>query len=162
MDIPIRVSGQKMRIPANYKFIAPGSQKFVKFIFDLSSDWDDLTIFAQFCQNGKPYNQYLDENNSVDLPIEITTGKCTLMLYGTGSDNVIGTTNYLTLNITSDILVANADSTEISESLYQQLVNKVDYCMSLQGLDLSGITIIGVSDDDIATISDTTTYLGLS
>ena len=63
MKIPIKVSGQKMRLPSNYKFIAPKSQKFVNFVFDLSSDWDGLTIFAQFGQNGEGYNQYLDENN---------------------------------------------------------------------------------------------------
>lgn len=47
------------------------------------------------------------------------------MLYGSGEDDVIATSNYLTLNITPDILIANADSTEISESLYQQLVSEV-------------------------------------
>lgn len=38
MEIPVKVVSQKMRLPTNYKFLAPGSQKFVKFIFDLSSD----------------------------------------------------------------------------------------------------------------------------
>lgn len=125
MEIPVKVVSQKMRLPTNYKFLAPGSQKFVKFIFDLSSDWNKLTVFTQFGQNGKGYNQYLDENNSMYLPTEITAGKCTLMLYGSGEDDVIATSNYLTLNITPDILIANADSTEISESLYQQLVSEV-------------------------------------
>lgn len=126
MKIPIKVSGQKMRLPSNYKFIAPKSQKFVNFVFDLSSDWDGLTIFAQFGQNGEGYNQYLDENNSVSLPIEITAGECTLMLYGSGSDNVIATSNYLTLKITPDILIANANSTEISQPLYEQLIQKIN------------------------------------
>lgn len=42
MEIPVKVVSQKMRLPTNYKFLAPGSQKFVKFIFDLSSDWNNL------------------------------------------------------------------------------------------------------------------------
>lgn len=95
MEIPVKVVSQKMRLPTNYKFLAPGSQKFVKFIFDLSSDWNELTVFTQFGQNGKGYNQYLDENNSVYLPTEITAEKCTLMLYGSGEDDVIATSNYL-------------------------------------------------------------------
>lgn len=158
MKIPIKVSGQKMRLPSNYKFIAPKSQKFVNFVFDLSSDWDGLTIFAQFGQNGEGYNQYLDENNSVSLPIEITAGECTLMLYGSGSDNVIATSNYLTLKITPDILIANANSTEISQPLYEQLIQKinamvvtVDASLSNSGqaadAQATGNTIQSLSDD---------------
>ena len=158
MKIPIKVLGQKMRLPSNYKFIAPKSQKFVNFVFDLSSDWDGLTIFAQFGQNGEGYNQYLDENNSVSLPIEITAGECTLMLYGSGSDNVIATSNYLTLKITPDILIANANSTEISQPLYEQLIQKinamvvpVDASLSNSGqaadAQATGNTIQSLSDD---------------
>ena len=33
MKIPIKVSGQKMNLPSYYEFIAPRSQKFVKFVF---------------------------------------------------------------------------------------------------------------------------------
>ena len=162
MEIPIRVSAQKMRLPSNYKFIAPKSQKFVKFVFDLSEEWSGITAFAQFGQNGEAYNVYLDKDNCVYLPPEIQSGKCTLMLYGTGEDSVIATSSFLELNITKDIFVSDANSTEISKTLYQQLVDKVDYFISLQGLDLSGITIVGISDDDIATTNDTITYLNLN
>jgi hypothetical protein len=109
--------------------LVSGSQEFVRFEFIFNKNWDELTTFAQFTQNGVAYNQYLDENNSVYLPPEIQAGTCTLMLYGS-RDKVIATTNYLTLTITKDILVSDAQSTEITESLYSQLVSKIDTFMS--------------------------------
>ena len=48
-----------------------GTQEFIRFVFNLGSDWDDLLTFAQFAQDGHAYNQYLDEDNSVWLPAEI-------------------------------------------------------------------------------------------
>lgn len=139
MEIPIKVSAQKMRLPSNYKFIAPRSQKFVKFIFDLSDDWSGMTIFAQFGQNGEAYNIYLDKNNCVDLPPEIQSGKCTLMLYGTGEGSVIATSSFLELTITKDIFVSDANSTAITQSLYQQLVDKVN---SFAGMDEEAISAV--------------------
>ena len=129
MDINVQVRGQKLRIPTNLKGYAPGSQNFVKFIFDLSEDWDGLSVFAQFSQDGNGYNQYLDEDGAAYLPHEITTGQCILMLYGTGGsgDNtVIATTNYIVLTLDRDLFITDAESTDISESLYTQLVNKVN------------------------------------
>lgn len=70
------------------------------------------------------------EDNNCDkgafyLPSEIGIGTCTLMLYGS-NDKTIATTNYLSLTIDKNILVSDANSTEISESLYNQLVTKVN------------------------------------
>lgn len=48
MIIPVIVTGQRMKIHSIYKLIAPRSQQFVQFVFDLSSDWNGLTVFAQF------------------------------------------------------------------------------------------------------------------
>ena len=124
MDIFVNVANQKLRISTYDRNLVDGTQKFVRFIFDLSDDWDGLLTFAQFRQGENAYNQYLDENNCVYLPTEIKAGTCTLMLYGS-SNPIIGTTNYLTLTIDENILVANADSTEISVSLYDQLVSQV-------------------------------------
>lgn len=124
MEILVNVIGQKLKIATNLKCFISGSQQFVKFTFNMDDSWDNLTTFAQFRQNGVAYNQYLDANNSVYLPSEIVAGACTLILYGTGG-NVRATTNYLTLTIDENILVTNAQSTEITQSLYEQLVDSV-------------------------------------
>lgn len=125
MDILVNVANQKLRIATNLKNLISGTQEFVKFVFNLNGDWDNLMTFAQFTQNGKSYNQYLDDENSVYLPSEIGVGTCTLMLYGS-NDKTIATTNYLTLDIDDNILVKDANSTEISQSLYTQLVTKIN------------------------------------
>lgn len=132
MDIQVIVDGQRLKVYSRLKFFAPRSQEFVKFIFELSEDWDGLTVFAQFRQNNKAYNQFLNRNGEAYLPHELSAGKCTLMLYGSGSGNKIGTTNCLELNITENILLEDADSTGISKSLYDQLVEQVN---ALSGLD---------------------------
>ena len=125
MDILVNVANQKLKIATNLKSLVAGTQEFVRFVFNLNGDWDGLMTFAQFRQNGVAYNQYLDENNSAYLPSEIGVGTCTLMLYGS-NQNTIATTNYLTLTVDENILVSDAQSTEISQSLYQQLVTRVN------------------------------------
>ena len=125
MDILVNVANQKLKIATNLKSLVAGTQEFVRFVFNLTGDWDDLLTFAQFRQNGVAYNQYLDDEKSAYLPAEIGTGTCTLMLYGSNK-KTIATTNYLILSIDENILVSDANSTEISESLYTQLVTKVN------------------------------------
>lgn len=138
MKIQVIVDGQKMRIPSNLRGYISGSQEFVYFTFELSSDWDGLMTFAQFRQESKAYNVYLDENNGVYLPPEIGAGTCTVMLYGT-YNKVIATTNFLTLTVDESILVRDAESTEISESLYQQLVTKVNALSSWNGQSVADL-----------------------
>lgn len=126
MDIIVNVINQKLRIASNLKYIIAGTQEFIRFVFNFrSDDWDDLMTFAQFIQNGHAYNVYLDDENSVYLPHEITEGKVTLVLRGSG-DDTIAITDCVTLILGENILVADADSTEIAQSLYDQLVNKVN------------------------------------
>ena len=138
MKIQVIVDGQKMRIPSNLRGYISGSQEFVYFTFELSSDWDGLMTFAQFRQESKAYNVYLDENNGAYLPPEIGAGTCTVMLYGT-YNKVIATTNFLTLTVDESILVRDAESTEISESLYQQLVTKVNALSSWNGQSVTDL-----------------------
>lgn len=138
MSILVNVVNQKMYVSSTMEGIVAGSQNFVKFRFNLSDDWDGLMTFAQFMQGGVAYNQYLDDENSVFLPAEIGVGTCTLMLYGT-ADTVRGTTNYLTLKIDKNILVSDATSTEISQSLYDQLVAKVNALDSWNGQSVSDL-----------------------
>lgn len=120
MDILVNVVNQKLKVATNLKQYVDGTQKFIRFVFNLGNEWDGLKVFAQF-QQDKAYNVYLDEDNGAYLPPEIKEGTCTLMLYGSSGD-VIGTTNYLTLKIDPNMLVSDAESTEISESLYNQMV----------------------------------------
>ena len=71
MSILVNVVGQKMLVSSGMENVVAGSQKFVKFRFNLSEEWDGLLVFAQFTQHGKAYNQYLDEENVAYLPPEI-------------------------------------------------------------------------------------------
>ena len=130
MDVFVNVSNQKLKITTNLKSFVEGSQNFVRFVFNLTNDWDNLVTFAQFTQGGISYNQFLDDSNSVYLPTEIVKGTCTMVLYGS-SKNVIATTNYLTLFIDKNILVHDAESTEISQSLYNQLIDRVNAMASV-------------------------------
>lgn len=138
MSILVNVVNQKMYISSTMEGLVAGSQNFVKFRFNLSEEWDGLMTFAQFRQGGVAYNQYLDEENSVYLPREIGVGTCTLMLYGT-RDTTIGTTNYLTLKIDKNILVSDTSSTEISQSLYDQLVARVNAITSWNGQSVASL-----------------------
>lgn len=145
MDILVNVANQKLKIATNLKSLVAGTQEFVRFVFNLTGDWDNLLTFAQFRQNGVAYNQYLDENNSAYLPAEIETGTCTLMLYGS-NENTIATTNYLTLVIDDNILVEDAQSTDISTSLYNQLVTKVN---ALTNFNEQGLADLIAVDNDL-------------
>lgn len=149
MDILVNVANQTIKLVTNLHSLVEGTQKFVRFVFDLSDEWDDLTVFAQFTQNGESYNQFLDNNNCVFLPAEIVAGECTMMLYGSG-ETVIGTTNYLTLTINESILVSDAHSTVITESLYNQLVDRVEEFDELkQDVLISGTNIKTINDQSI-------------
>lgn len=141
MDILVNVANQKLKIATNLKSLVAGTQEFVRFVFNLTGDWDNLMTFAQFSQNGVSYNQYLDEDNSAYLPAEIGVGTCTLMLYGSNQDT-IATTNYLTLSIDENILVSDANSTEISESLYTQLVTKVNALTTWNGQNAADLIAV--------------------
>ena len=141
MDILVNVINQKLKTKANTKRLVSGTQKFIRFKFSLDDAWDGLLVFAQFIQNGKAYNDYLDENNSVYLPPEIEDGKFDVLLYGSGS-NTIATTNYLTFEVDKNILISDAQSTEITESLYNKLVNIVE-TLPISGNADTGASVIG-------------------
>ena len=121
MDILVNVVNQKLKVLTNFKSLVDGTQNFIKFYFTLDSGWDGLMTFAQFMQNEVAYNQYLDSEGCAALPSEIGPGTCTLMLYGSNG-GVQATTNYITFTIDENILVTDAQSTDITQSLYDQLV----------------------------------------
>lgn len=125
MSVIVNVVNQRMYATSTMDGIVAGSRDFVKFKFNLSEEWDGLTVFAQFGQSGTAYNRYLDSNNEVYLPPEVGAGTCTMMLYGTKS-STIATTNYLILKIDDNAFVSDTTSIEVSEPLYNQLVTKVE------------------------------------
>lgn len=147
MDITVKVVNQELKIATNLRCLTEGTQEFVKFVFQLGDDWDGLTTFAQFSQGANAYNQYLDSENSAFLPHEVKAGKCKMLLYGTGGD-VIATTNFLTLTINESGFVEDAQSTVITKSLYDQLVDKVaqnmeDFEAELEALETEVMSMVG-------------------
>lgn len=125
MNVLVNVVNQKLRIATNLKNMVAGSQEFIRFTFNIDGDWDDLLVFAQFVQNGVAYNKYLDEDNSVYLPAEITAGRVYMLLYGTGG-NTIATTNYVSFVIKDNLYIYDEQSTDIPLSLYQQFVEMME------------------------------------
>lgn len=107
MDIPIEVFGQRLRMPSNQKIFVSGSSDFVRFIFELSSDWSGMTVFARFQQGANRCDEFLDSNNSVCLPSTINAGDCKIALCGE-KNGIIATTDYLTLKIKGNILLVES------------------------------------------------------
>lgn len=131
MDVDVKVVNQRLKVASNISSgFAVRTQQFVRFIFDMNSDWDDLTVFAQFVQGSNAYNQYLDEDNAAYLPSEIGAGTCYLILCGSGQD-VRATTNCLEMTVNENRFIEDAHSTDISRSLYEQLVDMVKASISL-------------------------------
>lgn len=128
MDVLVNVVNQKLRLATNIRDFVTGTQEFIYFVFDVSDDWKDIgyeNIFAQFSQNGVGYNKYLDENYSCDLPSEVTNGKWSLTLYGSNGA-VHAATNSIVLSMYDNDMVQDGQSTEITKSLYDQLVERID------------------------------------
>ena len=132
MDINVSLSGQKLRVSNEYKNLVAGTQRFIRFIFQLSSEWKNLLVFAVFMHNGVAYRVYLDENNSVYLPGNIVDGTFDLTLYGSGTDGEIsiGTTNYITFNVEKNMVVGDAIEPEFTPSEYEQLTALVQQYMA--------------------------------
>ena len=146
MDIMINVVNQKLKLTSNLKSFVAGTQEFITFHFIYGEDWADLTTFAQFTQNGNSYNVYLDEEDSCFLPPEIVAGKCTVMLFGTKTTTVNNvthvvhaTTNVIEFTLDENMLIPNASSTEITQTLYDQLVQKVNEVLYLSDSDYSDL-----------------------
>ena len=125
MEINIRVHGQDMEIRDGMRpSLAPYSQEFIRLNFSLSNEWYGLKTFCQFNQNSldKPINVYLDSGNSAYVPEAIRPGRFSIMLYGV-KDVVIGTTHALQFTMVRNGYVSDATETELTESLYQQLID---------------------------------------
>lgn len=156
-EVYINVSGQRLSAAPSCGGFVDGSQRFVRFIFYLGEDWEGLTVAAQFAQSGTAYNVLLDEQNCAYLPPEIKEGTFSLTIRGTAGD-VIATTNALIFRATKNSFVSDAQSTEITPSLYNQLVDKVN---SIASWDVEGVEEItekvnSLMDVDVSASKDGT------
>lgn len=124
MEIYINVVNQKLHYNGYSKKIVAGTQNFVRFYFNLSDGWEDLYTFAQFSQNDESYNAYLDNEKSVYLPSEIVKGKCVLALQG-NQGNVRAISEPIVFDIVENPIIQDAQGTQISQSLYDQLSAKI-------------------------------------
>ena len=127
MDILVTVEGQKMKLASNQTHHIEGSSQFVKFIFNLSDEWNGLDSNVQFIQNGEAYGQKLDGSGNKKyafLPNGITEGECKMVLYG-GDGTIRATTNYIPLSIGKDISALRTLSENISRTDYEQALNEL-------------------------------------
>ena len=116
MDIFADVMGQKIKIATNQKVFVTGTQRFVRFIFWLSDDWNGMNLFAQFKQNGIAHTQMLDGENAVYLPKNIAPGEFTLALQGTNSEK-IAKTDEIRLMANKDPFAGDDGDAEIRTSI---------------------------------------------
>lgn len=124
MDILVNVTNQKLKVATNQKTFVAGTQEFIRFVFELSEDWLQLSTFVQFQQNNKSYNVYLDEENAAYLPSEIQSGEMTIALQG-NLRRTIAKSSSLTFGVSIDPIKSDANSTEITLSLYDQLAGSI-------------------------------------
>lgn len=114
MDITIKISGQHLKTDANLNGITLENINFIRIKFDLSDDWENLKCFAQFKQGRTIYDQYLDENNSVTLPINISEGEWSISLYGK-DDKVVATSDSLTMVVIPSPIDLTSDNRSLRE-----------------------------------------------
>ena len=128
----IKVNGQHMTVDERLRPVSD-SQEFVKFKFEFSDEWADLLKFVQFKQGTESYNVYLDDNLECYLPSEITSGTCTLSVAGS-KDDIFATTDGIVFDVRKTRLIQDGKSTEITLTLYEQLVNRIEWGDAL-GID---------------------------
>ena len=104
MNITINVVNQKLKLLTNIGGLITGTKGFIKFRFLLDDSWDGLSVFARFAQGDINYDMYLDENNMVCLPDDITSGEVKITLCGT-RDNITAVTDYISLDFGENILI---------------------------------------------------------
>lgn len=101
MDIIAIVKGQKMRLVANNSCYISGSNGFVRFKYELSDEWKNLSVIAMFEQNGQISSQTVTDGYAF-LPSDICEGNCDMTLFGIGG-TIFATTNRVPLIINKDI-----------------------------------------------------------
>ena len=143
MEIKVEVRGQKLKTETNSKTYVSGTQEFVKFVFTfIDNSWDGLTISAQFRQGDTAISFDNVVNNSVYLPPEMAEGECLLTLYGV-SGNIIAISDSLKLKINENSIVTNPESTKLTSSFYNKLVEEYQFST----LKTNAKTIVGAINE---------------
>ena len=101
MDILAIVKGQRMKLTANNSCHISGSNRFVRFRFEMSDEWKNLSVIAMFEQNGKIFSETVTDGCAF-LPSDICEGNCDMTLFGVGG-TIFATTNRVPLIIKNDI-----------------------------------------------------------
>lgn len=138
MDIYVKVNGQNLILPSNFKVIT-GSANFIKIVFALTSDWDGMSVKAIFTQvvNGEKVEHIktLNSEDSCYVPAALVKGTCTLELYGVGG---AGGTVKATSNLAKFIVVEQnynpSESGEDEEEEEVSLVATVDEMKAYLGI----------------------------
>ena len=125
MNVSADVIGQKIRLSCNQTKFVSNTKGFIRFVFNFSSDWDNLIKIAQFSQNGVCYESCLDSNNSVPLPHELTVGDFTLSLYAEG-EGILARTLPISLGIERSV---TSDDNKI-RAVYGILTRKISSTVS--------------------------------
>lgn len=147
MEVYINVVDQELRVENNLKYYAAGTQNFVKFVFNLGSDWSGLTVTAQFNQDGVgAVNVKLDANGSAYLPSEIVPGKFTMSLFGVNGSSVRATTNMLEMTMNDNKLTDGISSVTLTPTVYEQFVAEVRAMKALVGTPLTASTPAKMTD----------------
>ena len=125
MNVSADVIGQKIKLSCNQTKFVSNTKGFIRFVFNFSSDWDNLIKIAQFSQNGVCYESCLDSNNSVPLPHELTVGDFTLSLYAEG-EGILARTLPISLGIERSV---TSDDNKI-RAVYGILTRKISSTVS--------------------------------
>ena len=118
MDILVNVANQKLKIATNLKSLVAGTQEFVRFVFNLNGDWDNLLTFAQFTQNGE---SFADADSIASYALEAVSA-----LSGAKIINGVGEGNFGFINEEGQVK-------EIMKGYYE-IINGNDDTSSLQAV----------------------------
>lgn len=85
MNVEINVSGQDLQLSTYVPRLVSDTKNFIRFFFNLPSDWDGLTKTARFIKGEYASDRPLDSENSCYMPSKLNPGVFKITLYGTGN-----------------------------------------------------------------------------
>lgn len=101
IDVPIKVVGQKLKLPVSQRKFVYGTKNFIKLVFDFDVNWNlGMMTYAKFAQDGEEHDERLTSDEYVYLPDYLKPGSFDLSLYSTsGIGDVIGVTESIILDV---------------------------------------------------------------